>query len=68
MCTLVTKCPLPRVFYRSFKRFKIANSEFGTVSMCRQMHACADEYLAAVTESVVHSVYRVVTQSFFGVA
>ena len=31
------------------------------------MRACADEFLAMVTEGVIHGVYKVVTQSSFGV-
>ena len=34
--------------------------------MCEQMQACADEFLATVTEGVVHSVYKVLTWSSFG--
>ena len=31
------------------------------------MPACSDEFLARVTEGVVHGVYKVITQSVFGV-
>ena len=35
--------------------------------MCRQMQIHPDEFLAMVTEGVVHGVYKVVTWSPFGV-
>ena len=41
--------------------FQISSSEFGTMSMHRQGPLCIDEFLAAVTEGVVHSVYKFVT-------
>ena len=47
--------------------FEVSTSEFGTVSMCRRMQACTDEFSAAVTEGVVHGVYKVVTKLYFGV-
>ena len=56
-CDTVAKHPLPCASYRRFKMFKISASEFGTVSRHRQMWACTDEFLAMVTEGVVHSVY-----------
>ena len=59
-CDTVAKCSLPCAFYGSYKMFKILASEFGTVSMCRRMQACADEFLATVTVGVVHGVYKVV--------
>ena len=31
------------------------------------MQACADEFLAMVTEGIVHGVYKIVTRSSFGV-
>ena len=31
------------------------------------MRACADEFLATVTEGVVHGVYKVVTRLSFGI-
>ena len=37
------------------------------VGMYRRMRACTDEFLAMVIEGVVHSVYKVVTQSSFSV-
>ena len=40
------------------KCFKISASEFGTMCMCRRMRACTDEFLAAVTEGVVHGLYN----------
>ena len=46
--------------------FKISTSECGTVRMHRRFRACTDEFLAMVTEDVVHRVYKVVTR-FFGV-
>ena len=49
-------CPLPCTSYGNFKMFKISTSEFGTVRMRRRMSACADKFLATVTEVVVHSV------------
>ena len=39
--------------------FKIYASEFGSVGMHKRMRACADEFLATITEGVVHSVYKV---------
>ena len=47
--------------------FKISPSEFVTVSMCRQILACTDEFLAMETDGVVHSVFTVVTRLSFGV-
>ena len=47
--------------------FKISASEFGTMGIRRQMRACTDEFLAMVTEGVVHSVQKVVTWSCFSV-
>ena len=66
-CDRMAKCPLPCVSYRSFKKFQISTSEFGTVSKRRQMQASTDEFLAMVTKGVVHSVHKVVTQSSFSV-
>ena len=43
--------------------FKISTSEFGTMGVRRRIRACIDEFLATVTEGVVHSVYKVVSQS-----
>ena len=60
--------PKPYVSHRSFEMFKITTSEFGTVGMCRRMLTCTDEFLATVTEGVVHGVYKVVTGSSIGVA
>ena len=56
-CGTVAKCPLPCMSCRSFKMFKIATSEIGTLSMSRPIQACTDEFLAMVTEGVVHGVY-----------
>ena len=39
--------------------FKISAFEFGTMSKRRRMQACTDEFLATVTEGVVHDVYKV---------
>ena len=50
-----------------FKMLKISSSEFGTVSMRRQIQACADEFISTVTEGVVDSVYKVVTRLSFSV-
>ena len=66
-CDTMAKCHLPCVFCRSFKILIISASEFGTVSMCRQMRGCTDEFLATVSERVVHGVYQVVTRSSFSV-
>ena len=66
-CVAVVKCPLPCVSYGSFEMFKISASDFGTVGMHRCKQACADKFLATVTESVVHSIYKVLTWSSFGV-
>ena len=63
-CDAVAKRQLP---CGSFKMFKISASEFRTMGMCRQMQACTDEFLATVPEDVIHSVYKVVTQSSFGI-
>ena len=63
----VANCPLPCTSYGSFKLFKISTSDFRTVGMHRQKRACTDEFLAMVTEGVVHSVYKVVTWWSFGV-
>ena len=45
------------------KCFNISASEFGSMGMYRRMQACSDEFLATVTEGVVHGVYKVVIQS-----
>ena len=66
-CDTVTKVLLPRVTYGSFKRFKISSSGLLTMSMRRRMRACADEFLAMVTEGLVHGVRKVVTRSSFSV-
>ena len=47
--------------------FKISTSEFCITGMCRGMRACSDEFLATVTEGVVHGVYKVVTRLSFSV-
>ena len=64
-CNTVAKRLLPSTSYGSYEMFNISASEFCTVGMCRRMPVCADEFLAMVTEGVVHSV---VTLSSFGVA
>ena len=46
---------------------KISASEFSTVVVCRQMRVCTDEFLATVTEGVLHGICKVVTRSSFGV-
>ena len=66
-CDTVAKHQLPCMFYGSFKMFKVSTSELGTMAMNRRMRACADQFLPKVTESVVHSVYKVVTRLSFGV-
>ena len=63
----MAKGSLPCVSYTSFKMFKISASEFCTMNIRRHMQACVDEFLAMVTEGVVHAVYKVVTRSSFGV-
>ena len=45
------------------KMFKLSTSEFGTLSICRWMRAWADEFLATVTEGVLHRGYKAVFQS-----
>ena len=42
-------------------------SDFGTVTMRRQFHICAYEFLTMVTEGVFHGVHKVVIQSSSGV-
>ena len=59
----MVKCPC--VSYISFVRFKISASEFGTIGMRRRKQACTDQFLATVTEGVVHGVYKLVTKSSF---
>ena len=63
----VSNCPLPCESYGSFKLFKISASDFSTMSIRRQFRLCTYEFLATVTESVVHSVYKVVIWWSFGV-
>ena len=46
--------------------FEISASESGTVSMHKRMRVCANEFLARVSEGVIHRVYTVVIQSGFG--
>ena len=57
--------PLPSASYRSFKMFKISASDFGTVGERRQKRPCADNFVAMVTEAVVHGVYSVVARLSF---
>ena len=67
-CDTLVKHLLPWVFNGSFKIFKISTSEFGTVGVHRQMQVRRDEFLATVTEGVVHGVYVTVetpTQCYF---
>ena len=66
-CDTVAKLPLPCAFYKSFKMCKMSVSEFGSVGMRRRMDACTSEFLAVVTESVVHGEYNVVTRPSFSV-
>ena len=61
-CDTVTKCPLPCTFHRSFKMFTISTSEFGTMGYADECEHVSDEFLAMVTEGVVHSVFKVVTR------
>ena len=57
--------------YESFKTFKISASDFHNNSKHKRIRACADEFLATVTEGMVQGVYVavvvVVTQSSFSV-
>ena len=46
--------------------FKISASDSLSASMRRGIQVCADEFLATVTEGVVHGVNKVVTRSSFG--
>ena len=64
LCYTMTKRPLSCM---SYGRFKISAFDFETVSMHRRKRACTDKFLATVFEEVVHGVYKVVTQSSFGV-
>ena len=66
-CDTVVKCPIPFASYEILKCFKISTSEFGTVGMGRRIRACTNEFLATITEGVVHGVYKVVTRSSFTV-
>ena len=63
----VVNHPLPCESYQSFKIFEFSTSDFGTVSMRRQLCTSACEFLSTVTEGVVHGVHKVAIQSFFGV-
>ena len=63
LCESVANHPLPYVSYASFEKFQISTSVFGTVSMSRRFCACTYEFLALVTEGVVHSVHKVVIWS-----
>ena len=63
----MAKRPLPWVSCESFNMFKIPAFEFGTVNICRRMQACAVDFLATVTEGLVHSVYKIVTSLSFTV-
>ena len=45
-----------------FKCLKFNVKEFGSVRMCRGIRACAYEFVAMVTEGVVHGVCKVVFQ------
>ena len=60
----VVECPLP---YASHICLKISTSAFGTMGMCRQIQAYVDEFLAMVTEDVVHGVYKVCDSVIFSV-
>ena len=66
-CDKLEKHPLPCVSYGSFKMIKISTSEFCTVGMRRRVRTCTDDFLAMVTEDVVHCVYKVMTRSSFSV-
>ena len=65
-CDTVAKCSIPCTFYGSFKMCKISASDCLSMSIRRSVPACADDFLAIVTEGVVHSVCKVVTQSSYG--
>ena len=66
-CGTVVKCPIPCACYGNFNMFQISASEFGTMDMCRQMRAWADEFVVMVTEGMVHGVCKVVAQPSFSV-
>ena len=66
-CDRVAKRPLPCVLYGSFKMFIISAPDFLIVSMRKCLQASTDEFLAAVSEVVIHSVYKVVSQPSFSV-
>ena len=63
----VMKLSLPYAYCGSFKMFCISASKYRSVGMRRRMRACADGFLAIVTEGVVHGEYKVVTRSSLGV-
>ena len=62
-CDRVAKRPLPCTSYRSCSKFPPLN--FVPRACRRRMRACADEFLATVTEGVVHGVCKDVTQVVF---
>ena len=64
----MTHIPNPYAAHRSFEMFKLSASDFGIMSMNRRKRTCTDKFLAAVSEGVVHGVYKVVTRSSFRVS
>ena len=67
LASQLTTLPLPCESYRIFRLLKISASDFGTVGMRGQFRAYMNEFLATVTEGVVHGVHKVVIWSSFGV-
>ena len=61
-CDTMAVCPVPCMFYRSFKMFKISTFDYLTMSGIDDFF-----FFATVTEGVVHIVYKLVTGSPFGV-
>ena len=57
-CDTVVNSPLTLVR----KIFNISTSEFRTATMHRRIRACTYEFLANVTEGVVHDVYKVMSR------
>ena len=53
--------PLACTSYGNFKMIKISTTQFGTITMRRRMRACTYQFLATVTEGIVHDVFQGVT-------
>ena len=66
-CESEANGPLPCMYCRSFRLFKISSSDFSTVDMCRQFCTWAYEFLTTITTGVIHGVHKVVIRSSFGV-